>query len=252
MEVKLGTSVVVTLTDGTAEIFGAELPKGTPVDLPGGKHAIFSWHGATIEMLGEPEHCYVAGETPMVEYANVEGVMEARRRGCRLRRRGPQRRRGPPRRARRPPPAPADPPSRRSSATTPSERVGTRSSSTSTSAKAASRAPPPSAPFPSTDPSTSPTDCPSRCLSCTSTATSAPETTRTCTSTCRAQRRRNARRSARLQPRRARLRRGGQHHGMGGRRWIQTAAARAGRAEDHGRARRAGAPARGASERRPG
>ena len=80
MEVKLGTSVVVTLTDGTAEIFGAELPKGTPVDLPGGKHAIFSWHGATIEMLGEPEHCYVAGETPMVEYANVEGVMEARRR----------------------------------------------------------------------------------------------------------------------------------------------------------------------------
>ena len=80
VEVKLGTSVVVTLTDGTAEIFGAELPKGTPVDLPGGKHAIFSWHGATIEMLGEPEHCYVAGETPMVEYANVEGVMEARRR----------------------------------------------------------------------------------------------------------------------------------------------------------------------------
>lgn len=80
VEVKLGTSVVVTLTDGTAEIFGAELPKGTPVDLPGGKHAIFSWHGATIEMLGEPEHCYAAGETPMVEYANVEGVMEARRR----------------------------------------------------------------------------------------------------------------------------------------------------------------------------
>ena len=60
IEVKIGTSVRVTLTDGTAEVFGAELPKGTPVELPGGKHAIFSWHGATIDVSGPTELEYVA------------------------------------------------------------------------------------------------------------------------------------------------------------------------------------------------
>jgi polyribonucleotide 5'-hydroxyl-kinase len=79
VEVALGSSVVLTLVDGTAEIFGAELPKGAPVTLPGGKHAVFTWHGATLEMVGEPEICYSAKETPMVAYSNVEGIMEARR-----------------------------------------------------------------------------------------------------------------------------------------------------------------------------
>ena len=64
IEVKIGTSVRVTLTDGTAEVFGAELPKGTPVELPGGKHAIFSWHGATIDVSGPTELEYVARDTP--------------------------------------------------------------------------------------------------------------------------------------------------------------------------------------------
>ena len=65
------------LVDGTAEIFGAELPKGAPYSRR--KHAVFTWHGATLEMVGEPEICYSAKETPMVAYSNVEGIMEARR-----------------------------------------------------------------------------------------------------------------------------------------------------------------------------
>ena len=82
VEVKIGTSVKVTLTDGTAEIFGAELPKGTPVTLPGGKHAIFSWHGATIDVLGATELEYVARDTPMTQYLNLDGVLEERRKAA--------------------------------------------------------------------------------------------------------------------------------------------------------------------------
>ena len=82
VEVKIGTSVKVTLTDGTAEIFGAELPKGTPVTLPGGKHAVFSWHGATIDVLGATELEYVARDTPMTQYLNLDGVLEERRKAA--------------------------------------------------------------------------------------------------------------------------------------------------------------------------
>jgi hypothetical protein len=82
IEVKIGTSVRVTLTDGTAEVFGAELPKGTPVELPGGKHAIFSWHGATIDVSGPTELEYVARDTPMAQYLNLDGVLEERRKAA--------------------------------------------------------------------------------------------------------------------------------------------------------------------------
>jgi polyribonucleotide 5'-hydroxyl-kinase len=79
VEVAHGRFVHVTLTDGTAEIFGAEIAKGAAVKLPGGKHAIFTWSGASLTLRGTPEHCYAASETPMVTYANVEGVLEKRR-----------------------------------------------------------------------------------------------------------------------------------------------------------------------------
>lgn len=79
VEVKLGTSVTLTLTDGTAEIFGAELPKATPTELPGGKYAIYSWSGATLEIVGETEHAYSARETPMRVYLNLDGVLHERR-----------------------------------------------------------------------------------------------------------------------------------------------------------------------------
>ena len=54
----IGTLVTLTLTDGAAEIFGAELPKGTKTELPGGKYAIFSWSGATVELVGRALHKY--------------------------------------------------------------------------------------------------------------------------------------------------------------------------------------------------
>ncbi|EEH51471.1 pre-mrna cleavage complex family protein [Micromonas pusilla CCMP1545] len=84
VEVKLGTVVTATLVDGAAEIFGAELPKKTPTTLPGGKHAIFSWRGATIEIAGETEMTYTANASaPMTAYLNVDGVLQRRREAAR-------------------------------------------------------------------------------------------------------------------------------------------------------------------------
>ena len=84
VEVKLGTVVTATLVDGAAEIFGAALPKKTPTTLPGGKHAIFSWRGATIEIAGETEMTYTANASaPMTAYLNVDGVLQRRREAAR-------------------------------------------------------------------------------------------------------------------------------------------------------------------------
>jgi len=79
VEVAHGAFVHVTLRDGSAEIFGAEVAKGNAVKLPGGKHAIFTFEGASLLVKGTPEHCYCASETPMVTYLNMAEVFHKRR-----------------------------------------------------------------------------------------------------------------------------------------------------------------------------
>ena len=79
VEVNHGNAVAVTLVDGSAEVFGTELAKGSSVTLPGGKHAVFTWTGATLHTQGVTESMYVASETPMVEYVNVSSVLDERR-----------------------------------------------------------------------------------------------------------------------------------------------------------------------------
>uniref|UniRef100_A0A1D1XF11 Protein CLP1 n=1 Tax=Anthurium amnicola TaxID=1678845 RepID=A0A1D1XF11_9ARAE len=70
----------VRLVSGTAEIFGTELPPENWVTIPPSlKFAIFTWHGATIELDGKSELAYVADETPMVSYVNVHAILEGRR-----------------------------------------------------------------------------------------------------------------------------------------------------------------------------
>ena len=74
------TAATITLVSGTAEIFGSELAKGQGVTVGAGrKVAVFTYHGATIEVRGAVEIAYVAGETPMVAYANVHAVLHAKR-----------------------------------------------------------------------------------------------------------------------------------------------------------------------------
>ncbi|XP_061357957.1 protein CLP1 homolog [Gastrolobium bilobum] len=68
------------LLNGTAEIFGTELPPQIWLNFPPRlKFAVFTWYGATIEMDGATETDYTADETPMVSYVNVHAVLEGRR-----------------------------------------------------------------------------------------------------------------------------------------------------------------------------
>ena len=70
----------IALVSGHAEIFGSELARGQSVKIGGGKKvAVFTFHGATIEITGKVEIAYVAGETPMVSYANAHAVLNAKR-----------------------------------------------------------------------------------------------------------------------------------------------------------------------------
>ncbi|KAL5140367.1 Protein CLP1 [Glycine soja] len=68
------------LLNGTAEIFGTELPPEIWLNFPPRlKFAVFTWYGATIEMDGATETDYTADETPMVSYVNVHAVLDGRR-----------------------------------------------------------------------------------------------------------------------------------------------------------------------------
>jgi len=70
----------VRLVAGTAEIFGTELPPEGWVPIPPrSKIAIFTWHGATLELDGVTESEYPSEETPMVVYVNTHAILDARR-----------------------------------------------------------------------------------------------------------------------------------------------------------------------------
>jgi len=78
LEVDWGKRIELKLMKGTAEAFGTELPLDHALALSSCKLAIFTWHGATIEIVGD-HHAYVGSETPMTIYANTHAVIEARR-----------------------------------------------------------------------------------------------------------------------------------------------------------------------------
>ena len=71
-----GSQVIITLLNGTAEIFGTELAIGHEYKLGGCKLAIFSWHGCQLETKGPFEVVYISDETPMVSYLNTHLTLE--------------------------------------------------------------------------------------------------------------------------------------------------------------------------------
>ncbi|CAI0453509.1 unnamed protein product [Linum tenue] len=74
------TPLRLRLLNGTAEIFGTELPREIWLTFPPRlKFAVFTWYGATIELDGATETDYTADETPMVSYVNVHAILEGRR-----------------------------------------------------------------------------------------------------------------------------------------------------------------------------
>lgn len=80
VEVGLDTPLRLRLLNGTAEIFGTEVPPEIWLTFPPRlKFAVFTWYGATFEMDGTTETDYTADETPMISYVNVHAVLEGRR-----------------------------------------------------------------------------------------------------------------------------------------------------------------------------
>jgi len=77
---------------------GTEVAVNQRVALSQQKVALFSWHGATVELEGKCElacvpcrrahalalspRSYVAGDTPMATYVNVHAVLEERRKAA--------------------------------------------------------------------------------------------------------------------------------------------------------------------------
>ncbi|KAF4376645.1 hypothetical protein F8388_025516 [Cannabis sativa] len=80
IEVGYDSSLRLRLLNGTAEIFGTELPPEIWLTFPPRlKFAVFTWYGATIEMDGSTETDYTADETPMISYVNVHAILDGRR-----------------------------------------------------------------------------------------------------------------------------------------------------------------------------
>jgi polyribonucleotide 5'-hydroxyl-kinase len=71
--------LILKLISGTAEIFGTEIVTEQLYTFVGTKAAIFTYHGATIFVRGAPSVAYVAGETPMLSYANLHFALEKSR-----------------------------------------------------------------------------------------------------------------------------------------------------------------------------
>ncbi|KAL8784840.1 MAG: hypothetical protein Q9213_003744 [Squamulea squamosa] len=78
-EVAFESKVEIKLLSGSAELFGTELAQKQTYTFTGTKAAIYSWHGCTIEVVGECQVEYLAEETPMVSYANLHFALERKR-----------------------------------------------------------------------------------------------------------------------------------------------------------------------------
>ncbi|KAG0152522.1 hypothetical protein CROQUDRAFT_649945 [Cronartium quercuum f. sp. fusiforme G11] len=76
-------SISIRLIDGTAEIFGFELTTGQ--DYPFGdeaRAAIFSWHGANLQVTGKASTEYIAEEAPLPAYLALHLALERIRLGA--------------------------------------------------------------------------------------------------------------------------------------------------------------------------
>ncbi|KAL6754165.1 Pre-mRNA cleavage complex II protein Clp1-domain-containing protein [Haematococcus lacustris] len=72
-------SVHVTLEEGSAEVFGAELQKGNKLCITGHKLAVFTWTGCRLTVEGAPTLVYQAESTPMGSYLNLHAGLTTRR-----------------------------------------------------------------------------------------------------------------------------------------------------------------------------
>jgi polyribonucleotide 5'-hydroxyl-kinase len=79
-EIESKTQITVELKSGFAELYGTELVKAKKYTfLQGAKFAVFSYQGCVLLLTGEPDVCYIARETPMIQYLNTHSAIEQMR-----------------------------------------------------------------------------------------------------------------------------------------------------------------------------
>lgn len=71
--------LTVKLLEGTAEIFGIEMPLNKAVTFTDDSLAVFTWYGCTLETVSASENIYQTDSTPMVSYINTHAQLEAMR-----------------------------------------------------------------------------------------------------------------------------------------------------------------------------
>lgn len=71
LRLEVEDKITVTLSGGTAEVFGTEIAVNQPLVYERAKVAVFSWHGCSVRVDGAAKVAYVAEETPMVAYVNA-------------------------------------------------------------------------------------------------------------------------------------------------------------------------------------
>ncbi|ESP00169.1 hypothetical protein LOTGIDRAFT_226039 [Lottia gigantea] len=84
-EVETKQTVVMEMTHGKGEVFGAELAKNKKYKFnSGAKVAVYTWHGCQIKisfpnLVGTTEVAYISKETPMLMYLNTHAALEQMR-----------------------------------------------------------------------------------------------------------------------------------------------------------------------------
>lgn len=80
-EVPYGRTLKIKVLEGTAEIFGTELPLGVDFNFQGTKAAVYSWHGCVLEYVasGQDISEYTSDATPVPIYANLHFALQSLR-----------------------------------------------------------------------------------------------------------------------------------------------------------------------------
>lgn len=74
------TPISLKLLKGQAESFGAEIVRDSVYKFADANVGVFTWHGCTIEVVGEVSAAYISRETPMRLYVNCHAALEQKRR----------------------------------------------------------------------------------------------------------------------------------------------------------------------------
>lgn len=77
LRIESSTKLTVTLTQGSAELYGTELLVDKLYTFTHEcKFAIYTWHGCILNVHGQPTSIYTSNETPMISYINTHAALQ--------------------------------------------------------------------------------------------------------------------------------------------------------------------------------